>query len=72
MGDFPVPPTDKFPTQIIGKLKDVELKIPRSNNQFLNQTMAANSNENGNNKILIGLKSGALKFINAIRSNARV
>ena len=35
IGDFPLPPTDKFPTPIIGVLNFVEEKIPQSYILFL-------------------------------------
>jgi hypothetical protein len=35
MGDLPVPPTERLPTQISGKPKPVDLKIFLLYNQFL-------------------------------------
>jgi len=37
MGDLPVPPVARLPTQIIGKLKELDLKIFLSNKKFLHQ-----------------------------------
>jgi hypothetical protein len=52
MGVFPVPPTARFPTQIIGKLKTADFKIFLSNSQLRSQIMAPYIKEKGNSKYL--------------------
>ncbi|HLY68846.1 MAG TPA: hypothetical protein VKR53_03900 [Puia sp.] len=66
MGDFPVPPTARFPTQITGKLKLVEAKIFLLKRKFRVKIMNPYIIEKGNNKIRMGLNSGKLKFITTI------
>ena len=72
IGDFPVPPTDKLPTQIMGRLKTEPDRIFLSNNRLRNKIDAAYRRENGKSKIRMGFSSGALKFINASGSDAKI
>jgi hypothetical protein len=50
MGDFPVPPTLKFPTQMMGRLMDVDGRTFLSYNLFRSHIAAPYSKANGNNK----------------------
>jgi len=50
-GDFPVPPTERFPTEITGKGKGFEDMIPQSKNLFLSRTINPYRKENGSNMI---------------------
>src|ERR1700754_5349741 len=63
IGDLPVPPTARFPTQIIGRLKVVEERSFLSKHQLRIFTTSAYSSETGNKSILTGLSSGKLNFI---------
>jgi hypothetical protein len=49
MGVLPVPPTDKFPTQMMGKLKDIEERIFLSYNLLRTQIISQYKIDNGNN-----------------------
>jgi hypothetical protein len=40
IGDLPVPPVERFPTHITGKLKDDDLRIFKLYNMFLHQITA--------------------------------
>src|ERR1700743_3218479 len=69
IGDLPVPPTARFPTQIIGRLKAVEERSFLSKHQLRIFTTSAYSSETGNKSILIGLSNGKLNFIIQIHRN---
>src|SRR5688500_18434274 len=71
-GDLPVPPADRLPTQIIGKLKEAAFKILLSNKRLRIHTARPYKSEKGNSKMRIDRSRGALKFINALRCNTKV
>ena len=48
MGVLPVPPTERFPTQMMGKLNDTDLKIFLSYNLFRSQIIMPYKIDNGN------------------------
>ena len=50
MGDLPVPPTDKLPTQIRGKPKDVDLRIFFLYIQLRTEITSQNKIANGRSK----------------------
>lgn len=52
MGVLPVPPTARFPTQMIGKLKDADFKMFLSNSQLRNFIMAPYKKESGKKRYL--------------------
>jgi hypothetical protein len=52
IGVFPVPPTARLPTHIIGKLKDADFKMFLSNNQFLVQMIIPYKKEMGKRRYL--------------------
>jgi hypothetical protein len=49
MGDLPVPPADKLPTQIMGILKEELFNISLSNNLLRTQMASQYSRANGSN-----------------------
>src|SRR5689334_11062927 len=63
IGDLPVPPITKFPTQITGKLNSAERTIFLLYNQFLIIITKPYSSENGNNNILNERRKKELKFM---------
>ena len=52
MGVLPVPPTARFPTQMIGKLNAEDFLMFLSNNQFLIQIIMPYKNEIGKSRYL--------------------
>ena len=67
-----MPPTDKFPTHMTGKLKAEDPRSCLSNKKFRIETMQAYIKENGNRRILIGFNRGSLKFIDAHGSDTKI
>lgn len=70
MGDLPVPPTARFPTQIIGKLKLEETNHCLSKHLFLIFTMMPYNTANGKSNTRKDFKKMELEFINIMRSNS--
>ena len=70
MGDLPVPPNDRFPTQIIGTLNFTDFKYCLLYIQFLKETMPPYNKANGKSKTLKDFKKRLLKFITIPRRNA--
>jgi hypothetical protein len=70
MGDLPVPPTARFPTQIIGKLKLEEANQFLSKHLFLIFTMMPYKIANGKSNTRKDFKKMELEFINIMRSNS--
>jgi hypothetical protein len=56
IGDLPVPPIERLPTQIIGRLKFVDLMIFLSKSKFLMITINPYNNEKGKRSILKDLR----------------
>jgi len=69
MGDLPVPPTAKLPTQISGKLNLAELRYCLSNSQLRILIKAPYKTASGNNKTRKEVRKMVLKFIDATRRN---
>src|SRR5579872_1062495 len=63
IGDLPVPPTARLPTQMIGRLKDAEGRRRLSKSQLRALITRAYISETGNNNRRIGLKRNELTFI---------
>ena len=71
MGVLPVPPTARFPIQIIGKLNAEDFKIFISYNQLRSHTAAPYNSENGRRRYRkLFSKILVLKCINIVGCNA--
>ena len=71
MGDFPVPPTERLPIQIKGKLKDVDFSIFLLYNQLRNSTMPPYNKANGKSNMRNDLRN-QLENIDLLRCNTKV
>src|SRR5688572_25423915 len=72
IGDLPVPPAERLPTQIMGRLKEDDFNTLLSNNRLRNHTARPYKIEKGNNIMRSDRSKGALKFIYAMRCNTKV
>src|ERR1700743_3128620 len=63
MGDLPVPPVARLPTQIRGRLKEVEDRIFLSKHQLRILTTPAYRRDMGKRRIRIGFNKGKLTFM---------
>jgi hypothetical protein len=71
MGDFPVPPTERFPIQINGSPKVADLRIFLSKNQFLMPTTSQYTKAKGNKSIRKDFRK-KLENIAGLRSNTKI
>ena len=69
IGDLPVPPSERFPTQIIGKLKFTDFKYFLPYIQLRKDTIQPYKMANGSNSTLKDFKKILFKFIGIPRRN---
>ena len=72
IGVLPVPPNERFPTHINGKLNSADLRIFLLYKKFLMMVIKPYNNAKGRNNTLKDFKKTLLKFIHFLRSYAIV
>src|SRR5580765_2875300 len=70
MGDLPVPPIARLPTQMMGRLNFAERRTFMSYKKLRMRTTRPYNSENGNNNMRNDRRKKELKFINTFGGDA--